>query len=117
MPTIETQSRYAKLKQKQRQQQHNLEWSKYYQDKIYLQNKKYYKQMHPLCEDCLKQDIIKSGEHVHHIRPFSEGQTEEQKFALLRDITNMIHLCKECHKNRHKERGDGMYKFTHYTSK
>ena len=33
MPYIEKQSRYAKLKAKERQRQHNLEWTKYYQDK------------------------------------------------------------------------------------
>ena len=42
MPYIEKQSRYTKLKIKARQRQHNIKWSKYYQDKIYLQNKTYY---------------------------------------------------------------------------
>ena len=58
MPYIEKQSRYAKLKAKERQRQHNLEWTKYYQDKIYMQNKIYYKKTHPLCEDCLSNDIV-----------------------------------------------------------
>ena len=38
MPYIETQSRYAKLKAKERQRQHNLEWNKYYQDKHYIKD-------------------------------------------------------------------------------
>lgn len=116
MPTIQTQSRYARLKQLARQKQHNLEWNKYYQDKIYIQNKQHYKLHHPLCEDCLEQDIITPATEIHHIIPFSTGLTEEQKFNLLRNINNLRALCKDCHKKRHKEQGDGMYKFTRHTT-
>ena len=111
MPYIEKQSRYAKLKAKERQRQHNLEWTKYYQDKIYMQNKIYYKKTHPLCEDCLSNDIVTPAVHLHHIVPFSTGLTDEQKLNLLRNTDNFVCLCEKCHKKRHEEMGNGFYLF------
>lgn len=114
MPTMPTRSRYGLMKAKQKKKEHNLEWNRYYQDKIYMQNKKIYKQNHPLCEDCLKEGIIKPAEHLHHITEFSLGKTEDKRFELLRDINNFVCLCLECHKKRHKENHTGLYKILNY---
>ena len=52
---------------------------------------------HPLCEECLKVKRITKAEEVHHIKPLSEGGTN--------DKANLIALCKSCHSKTHAEHG------------
>lgn len=59
---------------------------------------------HPLCELCLKEDIIKPTEEIHHIIPILTGKTQWEKESLAFDSNNLIALCKECHKNIHNKK-------------
>lgn len=44
---------------------------------------------HPLCERCKRQGKITPAEEVHHMRPLSEGGTN--------DFSNLMALCTSCH--------------------
>lgn len=57
-----------------------------------------YVQEHPFCEECMKQGRLVLTEQVHHIKPLSEGGTNDE--------SNLMALCKSCHSRIHAERGD-----------
>lgn len=57
-----------------------------------------YAQAHPLCEECLKKNIYKATEEIHHRLPLSQGGTHDRE--------NLIALCKECHARIHAKSGD-----------
>lgn len=44
---------------------------------------------HPLCEQCQKDRRITPAEEVHHIKPLSQGGTN--------DVDNLMALCTSCH--------------------
>lgn len=44
---------------------------------------------HPLCQQCEKHGQIKPAEEVHHIKPLSQGGTN--------DVSNLMALCTSCH--------------------
>jgi len=44
---------------------------------------------HPLCEQCEKNGRITPAEEVHHIKPLSQGGTN--------DVRNLMSLCTPCH--------------------
>lgn len=48
-----------------------------------------YIKAHPLCEQCLKEELATIAEEVHHIIPLSRGGTHEDD--------NLMSLCKSCH--------------------
>lgn len=48
-----------------------------------------YIQAHPLCEQCLKEERLKTAEEVHHIVPLRRGGTHADD--------NLMALCKSCH--------------------
>ena len=58
---------------------------------------------HPLCERCLLKGISRQAEHIHHIRPFLTGKTDEERWQLLLDPTNLQALCRECHEEVHRQ--------------
>ena len=53
---------------------------------------------HPLCEECQRHGRYVKAEHVHHVRPLSEGGTHDED--------NLMALCRKCHSKIHAERGD-----------
>ncbi len=53
---------------------------------------------HPLCEECLKQGIVKPVEEVHHIIPLKAGGGNT--------FDNLVSLCKSCHMKAHLKLGD-----------
>ena len=57
-----------------------------------------YAEKHPLCEECLKKGLVVPMEQVHHIKPLSEGGSN--------DFSNLVSLCTSCHSRIHAERGD-----------
>ncbi|MEG1926912.1 MAG: HNH endonuclease signature motif containing protein [Ruthenibacterium sp.] len=75
----------------------NKQYNKYQRDPA--SNKRYghawkrirnrYIKAHPLCEECLKNSIIKPAEEVHHINPLAHGGNN--------DTQNLMSLCKSCH--------------------
>ena len=60
--------------------------------------RKKYAEAHPVCERCLAEGRLTPVEHVHHIKPLSEGGTH--------DADNLMSLCQSCHSRIHAERGD-----------
>ena len=79
----------------------NKKWQKYYGDKRWKQLREWQIRTHPLCQDCLFEGRSVPAEEVHHIRPFGDGKTEEEKWSLLLDPSNTVSLCKTCHDKRH----------------
>ena len=79
----------------------NKKWQKYYGDKRWKQLREWQIRTHPLCQDCLFEGRSVPAEEVHHIRPFGDGKTEEEKIDLLLCPENLICLCKKCHDKRH----------------
>lgn len=54
-----------------------------------------YVKKHPLCEECLKHRRYVPVEEVHHIKPISEGGTNDEG--------NLMSLCRSCHEKIHKK--------------
>jgi 5-methylcytosine-specific restriction protein A len=57
-----------------------------------------YIRAHPLCERCAKDMKITPAEEVHHIKPLSNGGTNDED--------NLMSLCKSCHSLISAESGD-----------
>ena len=74
---------------------------KYYNSQAWKSLRNEYFNNHPLCEECLKRDIVSPGEHVHHKLPFIKGVNEQQKWDILLNINNLITLCETCHYGIH----------------
>ena len=51
----------------------------------------------PLCVHCLEHGRTTAARIADHITPVSTGKTEEQRKALMWDITNVQGLCDSCH--------------------
>jgi len=54
-----------------------------------------YRASHPLCERCAAGGYTQPTEHVHHIRPLSEGGNSQPD--------NLLAVCRPCHKLIHHE--------------
>jgi len=53
---------------------------------------------YPFCEVCRKYGKLVRATEVHHIKPISEGGSN--------DYHNLISLCHSCHTKAHAQRGD-----------
>lgn len=51
----------------------------------------------PCCEVCKQQGIVKPTEEVHHLHVFLSGKTEEDKWSLLLDYSNLCSCCRYHH--------------------
>lgn len=56
---------------------------------------KRYRELHPLCEECLKHDRFTPAQLVHHKLPLDEGGTN--------DFDNLMSLCNSCHTSIHNK--------------
>ena len=65
----------------------------------------YMKRAHYLCEDCMRRGIYKPAKEVHHIEELTPENIYRPEVSL--NFNNLIALCKECHKARHKEHDRG----------
>ena len=79
----------------------NEKWNKYYGSTAWKKLRQWKITHFPICYDCMFNGISKPATQVHHIRPFSEGKTQEEKWELLLDPSNLVSLCDECHDKRH----------------
>ena len=61
----------------------------------------YIKRVSYLCEDCMKRGIYKPAKEVHHIEELTPENIHKPEVALSFD--NLVALCKDCHKARHKD--------------
>ena len=95
----------ANIEQKKQErntnQYHNSKWNKYYGNKAWKELRNWYISEHPLCENHLRYGIRKTADNVHHKCPFSTANTEEGKYILLLSQSNLMSLCKECHREFH----------------
>lgn len=79
------------------------EASKFYGSLAWKRLRESYFSRHPLCMECLNHDRVTPAEDVHHIRPWSSGSDEIEKWALLLDENNLISLCSKCHHGYHNK--------------
>lgn len=56
-----------------------------------------------LCEVCLTAGEVTPAVHVHHIYPFSKGETFQEMKEIAYDATNLMSLCVKCHDKYHKK--------------
>ena len=98
MPTInKKQIQIHYLKKEKNKERHTL-----YNNSQWRKLRKIYKESHPLCEECLKNDIIKTADDIHHIKsPFDPNISEMEKWQRLLDYSNLMALCKACHGKIH----------------
>lgn len=57
-----------------------------------------YIKSHPLCNECLKNNLFIAATEVHHILPLRRGGTN--------DFNNLMSLCKPCHSSISARDGD-----------
>lgn len=100
MPTINKQ----RIREKQVQYRHNNVSAQYYNTSAWRNLRNYYIKRHPLCEECMKNGKVKAAEEVHHIKEFLRGKTNEERYLLLTDETNLMSVCRKCHMKIHSRR-------------
>ena len=96
MPTIN------RLKKKERTSDKSNLRKKLYSDRLYQKVRKLYFMEHPLCEECLKEGLTVQARDVHHKQsPFNDNLSMVERYSLLRNPSNFISLCRECHQKAH----------------
>lgn len=50
----------------------------------------------PLCQDCYKNGLTEPSTEVHHIVPITQDKSRRL------DVSNLVALCRSCHKARHR---------------
>ena len=63
-----------------------------------------------LCEECMKQGIVRAGVDCHHIVPVETATTPQEMERLCFDVNNVRLLCIACHSAIHKHMGKGTRK-------
>ena len=63
-----------------------------------------------LCEECMKQGIVRAGVDCHHIVPVETATTPQEMERLCFDVNNVRLLCIACHSAIHKRLGKGTRK-------
>ena len=66
---------------------------KFYQSKYWRKLRDYKIAMNPLCEECLKKDILTPATEVHHIKDIADLPTMENAL----NYDGLMSLCKSCH--------------------
>lgn len=52
-----------------------------------------------LCQDCWRRGVLTPAEEVHHIKPLTPLNIRDPEISL--NPSNLISLCRECHRARH----------------
>lgn len=79
----------------------NDKWNKYYGSKQWHELRNSYYQSHPCCECHEKLGIVVPTEEIHHLKIWSKALSEEGRWNLLLNPSNIVGLCKKCHKMAH----------------
>lgn len=96
MPTINKKTVLLNKSERPKERQ------RYYQSTQWKNLRKIYQQSHPLCEECLKHDIITPAHDIHHkLSPFDPNIGEMERWKRLLDYDNLMALCKDCHGKLH----------------
>ncbi len=77
--------------------------SQYYNTKQWVNLRNYYYKRQPLCECCLAHGYVTPATEVHHKRRILSGKTEEDRYELLTDESNLMSLCYRCHDAIHNK--------------
>lgn len=88
--------------QKRKSRDNRYKWSKYYQDSKWKSLRELKISHQPICEVCEAEGRAVPAEHIHHIRRFSSGVDEFEKYKLLLDYNNLMSLCLSHHKMAHE---------------
>lgn len=99
MPTIKKRERPARVRFKHA----DNDGSKYYNSMYWKRLRNAYIREHPLCEMCLLDRKTTAAAEVHHIVPFMQGDTDDERWELLLDPDNLMPLCESCHHKVHNE--------------
>lgn len=59
----------------------------------------------PTCRDCMEAGRIVPATEVHHDTPVETGADYARKESLCYDPANLVPLCHECHRLRHRRMG------------
>ena len=60
---------------------------------------------HGLCEECLKHDVVRPADVVHHVIPLSADNVDDPSITLNPD--KLVALCHDCHSEVHRLLGVG----------
>ena len=88
-------------------------------DKRWLEVKRMvWQRANGLCEDCMKQGIIRAGVDCHHVIPVETATTIQEMERLCYDWRNNIRLlCIQCHSKIHRGMGKGTRKLAQERAK
>lgn len=89
--TRERQLRYNHEYDNSRPERHKI-----YSTSRWQKLREYKKHRNPLCEECLRNNVITPMELVDHIIPIAEGGAPY-------DLENLQSLCASCHNKKHAE--------------
>ena len=90
--------------QQEKYMQHYNLWNKYYGNKIWENLRTLKLSQQPYCECCYKYiNRVVPATCVHHCVPFATGITEDDKWQLFTDYSNLMSLCDDCHKEVHRQ--------------
>jgi 5-methylcytosine-specific restriction protein A len=81
-------------RQRYDQQRNQQEHRKFYGTKRWRDFRAWYRQEHPLCEDCLERGITKAMDEVHHVAKLKDNPDKAVDEQWVRS------LCTECHSTR-----------------
>lgn len=74
-----------------------LDASNYYNTLAWRRFRQTYYTEHPVCEECLRHHKITPADDLHHLVPFGNGVTEQERWRLFLDPNNVKALCEACH--------------------
>ena len=101
MPTLKRRTYRPKKEHKELGYKKSREWSEFYQSRAWSLLREWKRQQNPICEICEREGKITPMNDVHHIVPFRQGKTKDDKWKLFLDADNLVSLCTEHHKKIH----------------
>ena len=54
-----------------------------------------------LCAECERNGLTTEAKIIHHIIPWKEGKTQDERRRLIWDEGNLMPVCDNCHSNLH----------------
>ena len=101
MPTINKKTNYtSQPKYKHEAKTNSL---KYYNSIGWRRLRSALMSTHPLCVECAAKGISRPATDLHHIIPFQNGLTEDERWELLLNPDNIIPVCQACHYEIHNK--------------
>ena len=90
--------------QQEKYMQHYNLWNKYYSTSTWQNLRTLKLGQQPYCECCYKyKGRVVPATCTHHCVPFATGSTDQEKWQLFTDYSNLMSLCDDCHKEVHRQ--------------